>query len=68
MCRMEPLQPPDRQPYRDPVIEEYKKHLDIGMIRENLKLTPEQRLKKLEALMRGIDAMNKAGRESRQQR
>ena len=48
--------------YVDPVIEAYKSGIDRTLIRENLKLTPQQRLEKLEALMRGIDEMNRAGR------
>ena len=32
--------------YRDPVIEAYKKDVDRTLLRENLKLTPEQRLLK----------------------
>lgn len=34
----------------DPVIEEYKKDVDRTLLRENLKLTPQQRLEKLEAM------------------
>ncbi len=34
----------------DPVIEEYKKHVDRTLLRENLKLTPQQRLEKLQAM------------------
>lgn len=34
----------------DPVIEAYKKDIDRTLIRENLKLTPDQRLKNLERL------------------
>ena len=33
-----------RERYRDPVIEAYKKDVDRTLLRENLKLTPEQRL------------------------
>ena len=32
----------------DPVIDAYKKDIDRTLIRENLKLTPEQRLLKLQ--------------------
>lgn len=39
------LAPPD---VFDPVIELYKKDIDRTLIRENLKLTPEQRLQKLQ--------------------
>jgi hypothetical protein len=36
----------------DPVIEAYKKDVDRTLIRENLKLTPEQRVEKLINLLR----------------
>jgi hypothetical protein len=36
----------------DPVIEAYKKDVDRTLIRENLKLTPEQRIEKLINLLR----------------
>jgi hypothetical protein len=35
---------------RDPVIEAYKKDVDRTLLRENLKLTPEQRIRNLERL------------------
>ena len=35
----------------DPVIEAYKKDVDRTLLRENLKLTPEQRLQKLQAFV-----------------
>ena len=35
----------------DPVIEVYKKDIDRTLLRENLKLTPGQRLAKLQAFM-----------------
>ena len=34
----------------DPVIEAYKKDVDRTLLRENLRLTPEQRLENLERL------------------
>lgn len=38
----------------DPVIEAYKKHVDRTLLRENLKLTPGERLEKLAAFMRSL--------------
>ena len=38
----------------DPVIEAYKKDIDRTLIRENLKLTPGQRLEKLQAFMASL--------------
>lgn len=49
----------------DPVIEVYKQGIDRTLIRENLRLTPQQRLERLQALMRGIDAMNRVARTVR---
>jgi hypothetical protein len=37
---------------RDPVIEHFKRFVDRDAIRENLKLTPDERLRKLVALQR----------------
>ena len=50
---------PDR-PYVDPVIEAYKKDVDRTLIREMLKLTPEQRLIRLERGVEDIVAMRRA--------
>ena len=55
---MEPLEP-------DPVIEAYKKDVDRTLLRENLKLTVEQRILKLMALQRFAEEMRRAGREAR---
>lgn len=46
----------------DPVIEVYKKHIDRTLLRENLKLTPEQRLLKLIELQRFAEELRAAGR------
>jgi hypothetical protein len=45
-----------RRPYIDPVIEAYKKDVDRTLIREMLKLTPEQRILALQrALEDAVD-------------
>jgi antitoxin (DNA-binding transcriptional repressor) of toxin-antitoxin stability system len=36
----------------DPVVEAYKRDIDRTLIRENLRLTPEERLRNLESLQR----------------
>jgi hypothetical protein len=41
----------------DPVIEVFKKDVDRTLLRENLRLTPEQRLRKLQSALRGILAL-----------
>jgi hypothetical protein len=43
---------PELEP--DPVIEAYKKDVDRTLLRENLKLTPGERLEKLAAFMRSL--------------
>jgi hypothetical protein len=52
----------------DPVIEAYKKDVDRTLIRENLKLTPEQRLLELMRLQEFAEELRKAGREARRSR
>ena len=54
----EPLEP-------DPVIEFYKKDVDRTLIRENLKLSHEQRLLKLMQLQRFAEQLREAGRRGR---
>jgi hypothetical protein len=45
----------------DPVIEVYKKDVDRTLLRENLKLTPQQRLEKFVAFMTFLDGVRGAG-------
>jgi len=52
----------------DPVIEAYKKHVDRTLIRENLKLSPEERLKKLMRLQRFAEEVRRAGHAAKQPR
>jgi hypothetical protein len=49
-----------RRAYVDPVIEAYKKDVDRTLIREMLKLTPEQRLMNLERVLEDLVAMRGA--------
>jgi hypothetical protein len=49
----------------DPVVEAYKKDLDRTLIRENLKLTVEERFRKAMALARFAEELRRAGREFR---
>jgi len=44
----------------DAAIQAYKEHIDRSLIRENLKLSPEQRLKKLMELQRFADELRRA--------
>jgi hypothetical protein len=51
---------------RDPVIEAYKKDLDRTLIRENLKLSVEDRFRKAMELARFAEELRRAGRQARQ--
>lgn len=53
--------PPD---FIDPVIEIYKKDIDRASIRENLKLTMEERLRKYSAFVKARDAWRGAASRS----
>ena len=46
----------------NPVIEAYKKDIDRTLIRENLKLTPERRLQKLQSFMEMVHGLRNAAR------
>jgi hypothetical protein len=54
--------PPGLEP--DPVIEAYKKDVDRTLLRENLKLTVEQRFERLFELQRFAEELRRAGREA----
>lgn len=49
----------------DPVIEAYKKDVDRTLLAENLKKTPEQRVRALMALQRLADEAHRAGQSLR---
>ena len=55
--------PPD---FIDPVIEAYKKDVDRTIIRENLKLTVEQRLRKHQNAQTFFEELRRAGERARQ--
>jgi hypothetical protein len=48
----------------DPVIEAYKKDVDETLLIEALRLTPEQRLRKLMNLQVEAEELRRAGREA----
>jgi hypothetical protein len=50
---------------RDPVIEHYKKDVDRTLIRENLKLSVEERLVKLEEHLEFAEELRRAGKRAR---
>lgn len=51
---------------QDPVIEEFKKDADRSLLRVNLELTPEQRIRKLHAAVIGVLALREAVKKNRQ--
>ena len=48
----------------DPVIEAYKLHVDRTLIRENLKLSVQERFEKLMKLQEFAEELRKAGRNA----
>ena len=55
----------DNQIPTDPVIDRYKEDVDVGLIRENLKLTVEERLKKLQKHLFFAEGLRGAAQRSR---
>lgn len=53
------------EPYVDPVVEFYKKDVDRTLLRENLKLSVEQRIEKLQRFMNDLEAVRGAARRRR---
>lgn len=51
--------------YCDPVIEAYKKDVDRTLLRENLKLTVEERFRKFEQFWKYAQELREAGRRAR---
>jgi hypothetical protein len=49
----------------DPVIEAYKRDVDRTLLRENLKLSPEERLLKLQDFVRCLAELRESGRRAR---
>ena len=52
----------------DPVIEAYKKDIDVTLIRENLRLTVDQRFQQLMKLQQFAEDLRRAGRKARLQK
>ena len=50
--------------YHDPVIEAYMQDVDVTLLRENLKLTVDERIRKFENFMRFISEAKGAARKS----
>ena len=56
---------PTSRGLRDPVTEVYKKDIDRTLLRENLKLSVEGRLRQLMELQRLAEELQRAGRAAR---
>ncbi len=50
----------------NPVIEAYKRDVDVSLILENLRLTPHERLEKLVELQEFAEQLRRAGRRQRE--
>jgi hypothetical protein len=48
----------------DEIIELYKEHVDRGLLREALKLTPSERLRRLVELTRFTERLQQAGKKT----
>jgi len=58
----------ERDSYRDPVVEAYKKGIDRTLLRANLKLTPTERFQQAMAHARFADELGRAGKQLRAER
>ena len=52
----------------DPVVEAYKKDIDVTLIRENLRLTVDQRFQQLMKMQKFAEELQRAGRKARSQK
>jgi hypothetical protein len=52
----------------DPVIEAYKRDVDRGLLREALKLTPEERIRELIKLQKAADVLREAGERAEREK
>ena len=50
--------------WSDPVVEAYKRDVDRTLLRENLKLTPEERLRKLQDFVGFLADVRAAGKKA----
>ncbi len=65
MKHTDEARPENATPFEpDPVIEAYKKDVDRTLLRENLKLTVEERLVNLMQLQRFLEEMRRAVRQA----
>jgi hypothetical protein len=50
----------------DPVVDAYLRDVDRSLLRRNLQLTPEERLRKLQDFVRFMTRLREAGRKARE--
>lgn len=49
----------------DEIIEQFKPDVDFSLVEENLKLTPEERILRLQAFLEFVEELHAAGRRMR---
>jgi hypothetical protein len=49
----------------DAVVDAYLEGVDVSLLQQNLRLTPEERLEQLQELARFADELQRAGRSAR---
>ena len=57
-----------RSNWKDPVVEAYKKDVDLTLLKKNLRLTPEERILAAMELQKLAEEVRRAGREARRGR
>lgn len=62
---MSAMEPAKEKSGLDAVIEAYKKDVDVTLIRENLRLTVDQRFQRLMKLQKFAEELRRAGRKAR---
>jgi len=58
----------DEDSWKDPVVEAYKRDVDLTLLKKNLRLTPEERILAAMELQRLAEEVRRAGREARRRR
>lgn len=64
MAQHRPVLPP--ADLVDPVVEAYKRDVDRTLLRENLRLTVDERFRKFHSFMQGVYALREAGASMRE--
>jgi len=55
----------DRTAPADPVVAAYLKDVDRSLLRSNLRLSPEERIRKLQDFVRSLAVLREAGRRAK---